>query len=173
MQQVAFFKRKFLYPTDANEFGLCDDSTDGNTQPAYLDVDNREKWIAIVNNQSQFLVDFYPVDGWLTWNRADGSISGRCDGFLSYNDKKNIIFVELKDRVKRNKDWRTHGKAQLKETLEKFFSIYDKTKFQRVEAYLCNKQQLLHQRYTAFEQNFKNETGIILRVKREIDLNDN
>ena len=126
-QEVDFFKRKFFYPTDANEFGLCDDSTDGNTQPAYLDVENREKWIAIVNNQSQFLVDFYPVDGWLTWNRADGSISGRCDGFLSYNDKKNIIFVELK--CQSGDSWRSDGKFQLIETLEKFFSIYKKSDF--------------------------------------------
>ena len=170
MQQVDFFKRKFFYPTDANEFGLCDDSTDGNTQPAYLDVENREKWIAIVNNQSQFLVDFYPVDGWLTWNRADGSISGRCDGFLSYNDKKNIIFVELKGRVKRNKDWKTHGKSQLKETLEKFFSIYKRSDFQCIEAYICNKRQLLNQRYAVLEDSFKKETGVTLRVKREIDL---
>lgn len=170
--QVDFFKRKFIDQTDAKEFGLCDDSIDGDTQPAYLDAleENREKWIAIVNNESQFWVEFYPIDGCLTWKRADGSISGRCDGLLCFNDKKNIIFVELKDRVKRNKDWKTHGKSQLKETLEKFFSIYDKTKFQRVEAYLCNKQQLLHQRFAVFEQNFKKETGITLRVKREIDL---
>ncbi|MBR4272640.1 MAG: hypothetical protein IKP73_13105 [Bacteroidales bacterium] len=167
---VDFFKRKFIDKTDEKEFGLCDDSTAGVTKPAYLDVDDRKKWIAIVKNEPQYEVEFYPIDGCLTWKRTDGSISGRCDGMLSFSDMKNIIFVELKYRELHNKDWRTHGKSQLIETLEKFFSIYDKTKFQRVEAYLCNKQQLLHQRYTAFEQNFKNETGIILRVKRVIDL---
>ena len=167
--QVDFFTRKFIDKTDEKEFGLCDDSTDGGTQCAYLDFENREKWIAIVNNKSQFLVEFYPIDGFLYWKRIDGTDSGRCDVMLSFNNRKNLIFVELKWRNIKG-DWRAHGKSQLKETLEKFFSIYDKTKFQRVEAYLCNKQQLLHQRFAVFEQNFKKETGITLRVKRVIDL---
>ena len=170
---VDFFKRKFIDKTDEKEFGLCDDSTAGVTKPAYLDVsDDREKWIAIVKNEPQYEVEFYPIDGCISWKRTDGTMSGKCDGMLSFNDRQNLIFVELKWRNIKG-DWRAHGKSQLKETLEKFFSIYDKTKFQRVEAYLCNKQQLLHQRFAVFEQNFKNETGIILRVKREIDLNDN
>ena len=165
--QVDFFKRKFIDKTDAMEFGLCDDSTDGDTKPAYLDVEDREKWIAIVKNEPQYEVEFYPIDGCISWKRADGTMSGKCDGMLSFDDKKNIIFVELKGRNLKG-DWRAHGKSQLIETLEKFFSIYKMSDFQCVEAYICNKRQLLNQRYAVLEQNFKDETGVTLRVKREI-----
>ena len=168
--QVNFFKRKFIDKTDEKEFGLCDDSTEGKTLPAYLDVsDDRNKWIAIVKNEPQFLVEFYPIDGCISWKRTDGTMSGKCDGMLSFNDKKNIIFVELKWRNLKG-DWRADGKSQLKETLEKFFSIYDRSDFLRVEAYICNKRQILNQRYTAFEDNFRKETGVSLRVKREIEV---
>ena len=166
---VDFFKRKFIDQTDEKEFGLCDDSTDGVTKPAYLDVDDRKKWIAIVKNEPQYEVEFYPIDGCISWKRTDGTMSGKCDGMLSFDDKKNIIFVELKGRNLKG-DWRADGKSQLKETLEKFFSIYKKSDFQCVEAYICNKRQLLNQRYAVLEDSFKNETGVMLRVKREIDL---
>ena len=165
--QVDFFKRKFIDKTDAMEFGLCDDSTDGVTKPAYLDVDDSKKWIAIVKNEPQYVVEFYPIDGCISWKRADGTMSGRCDGMLAFHDKKNIIFVELKGRNLKG-DWRAHGKSQLIETLEKFFSIYKRFDFQCVVAYICNKRQLLNQRYAVLEDSFKKETGVTLRVKREI-----
>ena len=170
--QVDFFKRKFIDKTDAKEFGLCDDSIEGKTLPAYLDVsDDHEKWIATVKNEPQFIVEFYPIDGHLSWERSDGTMSGRCDGMLSFNDKKNIIFVELKCR-NLGGDWRAHGKSQLKETLEKFFSIYKYSDFQCVEAYICNKRQLLNQRYAALEDSFKKDTGVTLRVKKVIDIQE-
>lgn len=165
--QVDFFKRKFIDKTDAMEFGLCDDSTDGVTKPAYLDVEDREKWIAIVKNEPQYEIEFYPIDGCISWKRADGTMSGKCDGMLSFDDKKNIIFVELKCR-NLGGDWRAHGKSQLIETLEKFFSIYKRSDFQCVVAYICNKRQRLNQRYAVLEDSFKKETGVTLRVKREI-----
>ena len=167
--QVDFFKRKFIDKTDAEEFGLCDDSTDGVTKPAYLDVDDRKKWIAIVKNEPQYEVEFYPIDGCISWKRTDGTMSGKCDGMLSFDDKKNIIFVELKGRNLKG-DWRADGKSQLKETLEKFFSIYKRSDFQCVEAYICNKRQRLNQRYAVLEDSFKKETGVTLRVKREMSI---
>ena len=169
--QVDFFTRKFIDKTDEKEFGLCDDSIDGDTQPAYLDAleEHREKWIAIVKNEPQYEVEFYPIDGCISWKRADGTMSGRCDGMLTYHDKKYIIFVELKGRNLKG-DWRADGKSQLKETLEKFFSIYKRSDFQCVEAYICNKRYRLNQRYAVLEDSFKNETGVTLRVKRVIDL---
>lgn len=166
--QVDFFKRKFIDKTDAEEFGLCDDSTEGKTKPAYLDILDREKWIAIVKNVPQFIVEFYPIDAYVSWKRSDGKDPKRCDGMLTYHERKNIIFVELKVCKITDGDWRDDAKKQLKETFEKFFSIYNRSNSQRIEAYICNKRQLLNQRYTALEQNFKNETGIMLRVKREI-----
>ena len=166
---VDFFKRKFIDKTDEPTFGLCDDSTEGNTLPAYLDVSDREKWIAIVNNELRLIVEFYPIDCCISWKRTDGTMAHRCDGVLSFNDRKNIIFVELKGRTSK-RDWRTDAKSQLNETIEKFFSIYPKSDFKKVEAYICNKRQLQNQRFTAFEQLFKNETGITLRVKREIEV---
>ena len=169
--QVDFFKRKFIDKTDAMEFGLCDDSTDGVTKPAYLDVEDREKWIAIVKNESQFLVEFYPIDGCLSWKRDADSYSGRCDGMLVFHDKKNIIFVELK--CQSGDSWRSHGKSQLKETLEKFFSIYDRTKFLRVEAYLCNKKrQIPPIRDTDRKIVYDGIHTVVLRVKRVIDIKE-
>ena len=169
--QVDFFKRKFIDQTDAKEFGLCDDSIDGDTKQAYPDYENREKWIAIVNNESQLLVEFYSIDGFLYWKRIDGTDSGRCDGMLCFNGKKNIIFVELK--CQSGDSWRSDGKFQLKETLEKFFSIYDRTKFLRVEAYLCNKKRQIHPiRDTDSKIVYDGIHTVVLRVKRVIDIKE-
>ena len=164
---VDFFKRKFIDKTEAKEFGLCDDSIDGDTQPAYLDAleENCEKWIAIVNNESQLLVEFYSIDGFLYWKRIDGTDSGKCDGMLCFNDKKNIIFVELK--CQSGDSWRSHGKSQLKETLEKFFSIYDRTQFLRVEA-----RQIHPIRDTDSKIVYDGIHTVVLRVKRVIDIKE-
>lgn len=91
---------------------------------------------------------------------------------LTYHERKNIIFVELKVCKVTDDDWRDDAKEQLKETFEKFFSIYNRSDFQHIEAYICNKRQIHQQRYSVCENNFKKETGITLRVKKEIDIQE-
>lgn len=151
-------------------FGLCDDSTEGKTRPAYIDENDSSKWIAVIKNMESLLLAFYPIDGCISWLRADGTESGKCDGVLCYDSNRNLFFIELKNRTLRNKSWRTDARNQLKETLSYFVEHYDESNYNKIEAYICNKRQLKEQRHSQFCNNFKIDTGFHLHVSREIEI---
>ena len=136
--------------------------------PAYIDNDDSCKWIATVHNNNSLCISFYAIDGRISWNRDDGSESGKCDGMLCYNNLKNILFVELKNRSTNRSVWRKDGKSQLKDTLTYFFKHHSKDDFNKIEAYICNKQHLKQNSYRQFCNNFKEETSVTLHVNREI-----
>ena len=165
---IDFFKDCNRSESSNVRFGLCDDSKEGQTMPAFIDENNSPKWIAIVYNKKSLLLEFYAIDGCISWLRNDGTASGKCDGMLCYDDNRNVLFVELKDRTMRNKEWRVDAKSQLKETISYFIEHHDTTHLNKIEAYICNKKQLKEQRYAQFCNNFKIETGIHLHISREI-----
>jgi len=165
---IDFFRDCNSFESTQARFGLCDDSTEGETRPAYIDEDDSSKWIAVVNNKRLLLLAFYAIDGCVSWVRVNGTESGKCDGMLCYDGNRNVIFVELKDRTLRNKGWRMDVKNQLKETISYFMEHNDTSMLNKIEAYICNKKQLKEQRYAQFCNNFKIETGVHLYVSREI-----
>lgn len=165
---IDFFRDCDRFESTQARFGLCDDSTEGETLPAYIDEDDSSKWIAVVNNKRLLLLAFYAIDGCVSWVRSNGTESGKCDGMLCYDGNRNVIFVELKDRTLRNKGWRMDAKNQLKETISYFMEHHDTPLLNKIEAYICNKKQLKEQRYAQFCNNFKIETGVHLYVSREI-----
>ncbi len=165
---IDFFDDTHKTESNQKTFGLCDEPN--VDKPAYIDETDCLKWIATVNNQSEKMVSFYPIDRCLVWKRPDGKESGKCDGMLSYNQKLNIIFVELKDRKLRSADWRQKAKKQLIVTWEMFKNIYPRSMFQNIEAYICNKQQATQEQFMQLCQEFLNETGITLRVRRMIEI---
>lgn len=167
---IDFFKNCKRSESKNIRLGLCDDSKDGQTKPAYIDENDSSKWIAIVHNKKSFLLGFYAIDGCISWLRDDGTVSGKCDGMLCYDDNRNVLFVELKDRTMRNKEWRSDAKSQLKETISYFIEHHDISHLKKIEAFICNKRQLKEQRYAQFCNNFKLETGIHLYVSREIPI---
>ncbi len=164
--QVDFVDDTYRQESKRGTFGLCDDPNE--KKPAYIDENDCQKWIAIVNNPAEKIISFYPIDRCVFWKRPDGKESGKCDCMLSYNQNHCIIFVELKDRKLRGAEWRRKAKKQLISTWEMFKTIYPMSEFQNIQAYICNKQQATQEQFMQLCQEFINQTGITLRVKRVI-----
>ncbi len=75
---VMFFNDAFKTVTEKSLFGLCDDEIQ---KSSYIDETNPLKWIAIVKNDTQKSVSFYPLDKRLTLIRQDGKPDKICDCF--------------------------------------------------------------------------------------------
>lgn len=144
-------------PHTYKEFGLCDDR---NQTPVYIDQDNRDKWIANINNSQQVQLFLIPVDnkidfpGWLK----------KCDAII-YSDK-TILFIELKDQ---RTSWLQNAIEQLQDTISVFNNNHDISVFINRKAYACNKA---HPNYNCSNketiQNFYNRNRIVLRTTTKI-----
>lgn len=166
---VNLFTQGRKQSSDKEAFGICDDTIGRDKKPAYLDETNVEKWIAEVHNHSRANVDFYAIDCCVIWYKSNGDFAKACDGMLSFNESKNIIFVELKNRDPSYKKWKIEAEDQLKSTIE-CFRQYHKTDGVLIKAYACNKQALFDVGEEEYLEKFKHDTGVTLRVFREIDI---
>ncbi len=148
------------------KFGICDEPQP-NTNPAYIDENNPDKWIGIVNNPLRKEIQFNAIDNCLEIIREDGSKATKCDGILSYENR--LVFVELKER--HNKKWFNKGRKQLAATIIRFKREYDITQFVSIKAYVCNSViPNVHRGHFSNIQRFYDETGCILLGKREIEI---
>ena len=166
---VDFFTQGNKATSDKELFGIRDDSQGANKTPAYIDDSNMDNWIAVVHNQNGKLIDFYAIDCCVEWYLPNGDQAKTCDGMLAYNERRNIIFVELKDRKPSYKQWRIKAEEQLKSTIAGFRQ-YHNTEGVSIKAYTCNKQALFDAGELEFLERFKDETGVTLRVFREIEI---
>jgi len=163
--QINFFDVRCKTKSNSKKFGLCDDPPP-DTKPAYIDENDKSKWIAFVSNPSNKDVDFYAIDHCINILRPNGKMENRCDGMLHYD--KNIIFVELKDRAYRG--WLGDGIEQLTKSIA-VFKIHNNISDYSVDAYISNKQRPISKSaHNAEIQKFKNDTGLILYVKQNINL---
>lgn len=145
-------------------FGLCDDAPPA-TSPAYIDEVDESKWIGHVTNLASIAVDFYAIDHCIDIRRPNGEMESRCDGMLHYDNK--LAFVELKDRA--SQGWLAKAREQLAITTNIFKENHDSSTYDKVDAYVCNKQRpLFSTNYKIAIQQFKDNTGLILHVQREI-----
>ena len=118
--EIDFFNSQCQQVSSEKIFGLCDDKEDN--KPAYLDEQNENKWIAVVENEElkevHFIAIDYCIDIWRYKEKKE--MDNRCDGMLWY--ETSIVFVELKDRVskKNTNAWVKDGEKQLKRTIEYF-----------------------------------------------------
>ena len=166
---VDFFKQGKKTSSKSLQFGLCDDSILHVKKPAYIDEIDSEKWIAEVHNGQGKLIDFYAIDCCVKWCLENGDTAKACDGMLSYNERKNIVFVELKDRNPSYKQWRIKAEEQLKSTIVGFRKFHN-TLGVNIKAYACNKQALFDAGEEEYLEKFKDETDVTLRVFREIEI---
>ena len=166
---VNFFTQGRKQSSDKETFGLCDDTIGRDKKPAYLDEKNDEKWIAEVHNLSRITVNFYAIDCCVVWYKSNGDFAKACDGMISFNEGKNIFFVELKNRDPSYKKWRIEAEDQLKSTIE-CFRQYHETDGILIKAYACNKQALFDVGEEEYLEKFKHDTGVTLRVFREINI---
>ncbi len=167
--QVDFFSQGQKKSSSKQLFGICDDSGKTIKKPAYIDEEDTERWIAEVHNRQGKLVDFYAIDCCVEWFLPNGDKAKTCDGMLSYDDNQNIIFVELKDSDLKYKKWRIKAEEQLKSTIIEFRLCHSSENI-TIKAYTCNRQALFDVGEEEFLERFKDETGVTLRVFREIEI---
>lgn len=147
-------------------FGLCDDD---NNLPAYSDNSEPEKWIAIVSNPSQRLVQFYPIDNVVICLNSANQQESLCDGMLTFDDR--LFLVELKERG-RKQDWRSKAKKQLINTIKlltehnpqelQYYSVF--------KAYICNKTLPKFEETTIAEKNEFRELSKQLGIRIRLDI---
>ncbi|MFK5976268.1 MAG: hypothetical protein QM493_07165 [Sulfurovum sp.] len=163
----------FFTPTCSNtisdsKFGLCDDPPP-SIAPAYTDIIDESKWIAIVNNPNIYEVTFIAVDACLDIRKENGELDSRCDAMLKYQD--NIIFVELKDRGGRAFKWIEKAESQLRITINHFKNNYLLFNNTKKVAYIANIQ---HPNFRSSQKSrmekFRDDTGVRLRIENCIDL---
>ena len=150
--------------SSASQFGLCDDTLSAK-KPAYIDELNKSIWIATINNPANKLVNFFAIDNCIEILKSDGKLESRCDGLLLHENY--LKFVELKNK---GRDW-LKGSKQLAVTIKIFKLNYDLKSYDKVEAYLSNKQHPgSNTNYFRVIEEFKDETDLILYVKTIIEI---
>jgi len=122
------------------EFGICDDK---NNTPAYVDRENHEKWIAVVDNPNQRNIRFTAIDNCIEILRPDGTMDSRCDTMIDYEN--NIVFIELKDE---RRAWISEGLDQIEATLIRFIENHNLNEFKHKRAVVANKK---HRKFAVLE----------------------
>lgn len=162
---IDFFDENCQSITDKLEFGICDDQPQ---KPAYLDFNNKSKWIATVENANNILITFTAIDDCINIPMVDDKMPKRCDGMLTY--ESNLIFVELKERNYKNQVWIEEGKEQLKNTIDLFLNNNIKN-YRSKKAYIANsKKPKFPYSHKETMQKFRNETGFMLTIEAKIKI---
>lgn len=148
-----------------NEFGICDDKDEAEKTPAYVDMTQPDKWVAVVKNQTNKSINFTAVDNCIEMERSDGRMDFRCDAMLTNED--HIVFVELKEQLA---DWITHAvDEQLQTTIDNFKANHDISKYKHKRAFVCNKR---HPNFwVAYKDrmaSFYQRNGVRLNLVKEI-----
>ncbi|MBK8566646.1 MAG: hypothetical protein IPN76_25775 [Saprospiraceae bacterium] len=158
---IDFFKNTCKTSSKEKVFGLCDNPPPA-TDPAYIDETDNSKWIAEVSNNNSLEANLYAIDHCVDIFRPNGEMESRCDGVLTHTD--TLIFVELKDRV--SSGWLAKGREQLTTTIQNFIANHDISAYNKVEAYVCNKQRpLAVTNISTVVQMFKDDTSVMLNSK--------
>lgn len=150
-------------------FGLCDDLPPAEN-PAYISEDRDTTWIAQVINSDNKEVDFYAIDHCVDISKIDEleKQESRCDGMLLVDNYYK--FIELKDCKLTNREWRRKGRAQLAITINIFKKSNPSISINNISAQLCNKKHRSTILYQESEDEFFENTGIILKINRQVTL---
>jgi len=121
----------------AKKFGICDDEDESAKTPAYISTDPADKWVAVVQNQTEKVINFTAVDNCIEIRHSNGDMDNSCDAILT-NDE-HIVFIELK--VQRTSGWITHAvDEQLQTTIDHFKENCDINKYRYKRAFVCNRK---------------------------------
>lgn len=165
---VQFFEARCLNQSNKKLFGLCDDPSPASN-PAYIDETNGAKWIAIIDNEPRFNVQFIAIDNCIEMLRADGKMDKRCDGMLVYND--SVCFVELKERATKGPGWIKDAEEQLRSTIGYFEKESVSTTFKSKKAYIANSENPKFKTNQARRMDqFYMDTNYVLRIENRIIL---
>ena len=165
---INFFKSTCQSQTNQYKFGLCDDPNK-DKDPAYIDTVDCSKWIAIVENNQEIEVIFTAIDNCIEIFRSNGERENRCEGMLTYNN--HIIFVELKTRKSKNRDWCGDGENQLRKTINVFIANHDLAIYKSKKAYIANNKKPNFQSSQMERMDkFKDEIGFRLIIQNTIEI---
>jgi hypothetical protein len=146
--------------TSELHFGICDDPHP-DTNPAYLDYTDCDKWIAWVENDYGKVVKFTAIDHCIEILRANGDDESRCDGMLEY--ETTVIFVELKDRDSGR--WLGGAMDQLATTISIYKREVGLNGKTRLYGYVANKQRpYFKAANSTLAEKFEDDTGFILII---------
>ncbi len=163
---IDFFINSCKTNSNKIEFGLCDDPPPASN-PAYIDEDDKSKWIGVVKNNSNKVVDFIAIDACIDIRKPDGNLESRCDGLLTFDN--DLIFVELKFRE--GGQWLKKGREQLTITVNNFKANYNILDYDNVCGNVCNSlRPLSHSGHAANIQQFYDETELVLKSDKEINI---
>lgn len=170
--KVDFFDATYKIETcSANDFGICDDDSKP-LEPAYVNTEIIQKsiWIAKVKNNQARKTVFLPVDKNIPMKRDNGDDEDRCDGILfpEYDDKKDIIFIELKDQMG---NWITSATDQVEATINIFKENHDISVYNKKIAMVANKKHPYF-RYSLKDkmQDFYNRNKVRLLIQASISI---
>ena len=150
--------------TNERFFGVCDDKPN---QRAYLDIKDRNKWLAVVQNKLMKDVTFTALDNCIEFRTVDGKMSSRCEGVLTYDDV--IIFVEAKERSGDASTWAKDADKQLRASIDDLKKKVDLSFFTIKRAAIANrKQNKFNEKHSVRMKKFFNDTGFILSVNSRI-----
>lgn len=166
MVKINFFDVDFQTEAARNdsEFGIFDP---GNNQPA-LTTKDANQYQALVQNPQCHTLQFVAVDHNMVIKRPNGDTESTCDGMM-YDDHLFISFIELKDKYQ---GWASEAVGQLKTTIGIFATNHRVDDYQRRFAYAVNaRHPAFNRSYKQVMQQFKAETGFVLRFGTVLDLN--
>jgi hypothetical protein len=163
---IDFFINSCKTKSHKTEFGLCDDPPPASN-PAYIDEEDKSKWIGVVQNKRGKKVEFIAIDACIDIRKPDGDLESRCDGLVSFEN--NLIFVELKCRE--GGQWLKKGREQLTITVNNFKANHNILDYNDVYANVCNSlRPLSHSGHSANIQQFYDETNLILKSDSTIEI---
>lgn len=163
---INFFEIGCQDKTNQIEFGLCDNIPNHR---AYIDLTDKTKWIAIIENSNVFDVTFTAIDNCIDIRRADGNMESRCDGMITYAD--NLAFIELKERDVPNKVWVKKGEDQLRTIIAIFEMNHEMSVYKDKKAYLVNKLKPdFPVGQSSRMEKFEDETGYTFIIQQKIVL---
>lgn len=146
----------------AERFGICDPGKGGK---AFVDYNNEDSWVAIVENKSGEPINFTAIDNCVEIYREDGNMDNRCDAMIT--GAGHIIFIELKNQ---EKDWIQHAvDEQLQTTITHFRANHPIDHYRKRSAYACNKRHPQFQ-YSHMEMmnEFRRRNGVRLNIVNTI-----
>jgi AMMECR1 domain-containing protein len=166
--RVSFNVPRCQSKTAKDRFGLVD-SPSGAGKHAYVDELNPDIWNAEILNTQRVIVSFTAIDGCLDLRKSNHEEASRCDGMLTWN--RSVLFIELKARKGKNKDWIRDGEKQLRSTIAMFEETDEAKDIHVKRAVVANskKPQFRTGQMERMER-FLAQTGYILRIEKTIKI---
>jgi len=167
---VVFFQLRCQTSSKKRTFGICDNPPPA-TDPAYIDEENGQNWIATIDNFYQSEITFTAIDHCIEFPlRPDGKQSKRCDGVLTYGD--TVAFVELKARDEHGTKWIKDAEEQLLVSIALFEKSNEAEEFPVKKAYIVNsdRPRFRESQAARMEKFLNTTTYYVLRIEARIEV---